>query len=119
SSDLKSIELEQEKKTKREILLQSASNKLTDDFKDWWKQGNYNFRFQADGSHFKIWVSDDLRSEEVELGGRSRGLQWFFSFFLVFLVESKDTHSNCILLLDEPGLSLHPVAQSDLINFFE
>src|SRR5690606_37644820 len=31
---------------------------------------------------------------------------------------SKDTHSNCILLLDEPGLSLHPVAQFDLINFF-
>jgi len=46
------------------------------------------------------------------------GLQWFFSFFLTFLVESRDTHSNCILLLDEPGLSLHPMAQIDLIRFF-
>ena len=34
------------------------------------------------------------------------------------MVESKDTHSNCILLLDEPGLSLHPIAQIDLIDFF-
>jgi len=112
------IESEKDNKKKREILLQSASNKLTQEFKEWWKQGNYRFRFQADGNHFRIWVSDDLRTEEVELEGRSRGLQWFFSFFLVFLVESKDSHSNCILLLDEPGLSLHPIAQFNLIDFF-
>lgn len=107
------------KKKEREILLQSASTKLTADFKDWWKQGNYKFRFQADGNHFRIWVSDEKRQEEIELAGRSKGLQWFFSFFLIFLVESKDSHSNCVLLLDEPGISLHPMAQIDLIRFFE
>lgn len=112
------IETIREKKKEREILLQSASTKLTQEFKDWWKQGNYKFRFQADGNFFRIWVSDEVRQEEIELEGRSRGLQWFFSFFLVFLVESKDSHSNCILLLDEPGISLHPVAQLDLIRFF-
>ncbi len=112
------ISLESEQKKEREILLQSASSTLTEDFKQWWKQGNYKFRFQADGNHFRIWVSDDKRSEEIELEGRSRGLQWFFSFFLVFLVESKDSHSNCNLLLDEPGLSLHPLAQFDLTAFF-
>lgn len=41
-----------------------------------------------------------------------------FSFFLVFLVETKEGHSNTILLLDEPGLSLHPLAQYDLAKFF-
>lgn len=51
--------------------------------------------------------------------GRSTGLQWFLSFYLVFLVESQDTHSGCILLLDEPGLSLHPLAQRDLSDFFD
>jgi predicted ATP-dependent endonuclease of OLD family len=112
------IEEESKKKKEREILLQSASTSLTNDFKEWWKQGEYKFRFQADGNHFRIWVSDDKRLEEIELEGRSKGLQWFFSFFLVFLVESKDSHSNCILLLDEPGISLHPMAQIDLINFF-
>ncbi len=106
------------KKKEREILLHSASTKMTAEFKDWWKQGNYKFRFQADGNHFRIWVSDEKRQEEIELEGRSKGLQWFFSFFLIFLVESKDTHSNCVLLLDEPGISLHPMAQIDLIRFF-
>lgn len=118
--EAKEVNIEEESKNKkeREILLQSASTSLTTDFKEWWKQGEYKFRFQADGNHFRIWVSDDKRLEEIELEGRSKGLQWFFSFFLVFLVESKDSHSNCILLLDEPGISLHPMAQIDLINFF-
>ena len=114
----KDIEEESRNKKERGILLQSASTTLTQDFASWWKQGKYIFDFQADGNHFRIWVSDEKRPERIELEGRSKGLQWFFSFFLVFLVESKDSHSNCILLLDEPGISLHPVAQMDLIAFF-
>jgi hypothetical protein len=50
-----------DKKREREILLQSASADLTQKFRDWWKQGDYRLRFQADGSHFRIWVSDDQR----------------------------------------------------------
>jgi predicted ATP-dependent endonuclease of OLD family len=55
----------------------------------------------------------------IELEGRSRGFQWFFSFYLVFLVESEEGHKDAILLLDEPGLHLHPTAQQELIAFFE
>ncbi len=113
------VEQAAEKKKERSILLQSASTRLTEEFRKWWKQGNYRFRFEADGDHFRIWVADDRRPEEVELEGRSTGLQWFLSFYLVFLVESQDTHSGCILLLDEPGLSLHPLAQRDLSDFFD
>lgn len=42
-----------------------------------------------------------------------------FSFFLVFLNEKHDTHHGSILLLDEPGVTLHPMAQKDLFAFFE
>ena len=108
-----------EQKAARAILLNSASSDLTRKFKEWWKQGDYIFRFQADGEFFKIWVSDDKRPEEIELERRSTGLQWFLSFFLVFLVESQEAHKGAILLLDEAGLSLHPLAQKDLIAFFD
>jgi hypothetical protein len=37
----------------------------------------------------------------------------------VFLVESADAHEGAILLLDEPGISLHPLAQRDLSAFFD
>lgn len=108
-----------EQKRERSILLQSAGSKLTERFKDWWKQGDYRFRFEADGNHFRIWVSDEKRPEEVELESRSTGLQWFLSFYLVFLVESEARHHRAILLLDEPGLSLHPLAQKNLSDFFD
>lgn len=108
-----------EKKRERSILLQSASALLTKRFREWWKQGDYRFRFEADGNHFRIWVADDRRPEEIELESRSTGLQWFLSFYLVFLVESEASHENSVLLLDEPGLSLHPLAQKDLSEFFE
>jgi AAA domain, putative AbiEii toxin, Type IV TA system len=113
------IEAMMARKKEREILLQSASTKLTQKFREWWKQGEYRFRFQADGNLFRIWVSDDRRPEEIELESRSTGLQWFLSFYLVFLVESEEAHSGSILLLDEAGLSLHALAQHDLIKFFD
>lgn len=108
-----------ERKRERSILLQSAGTTLTKEFKSWWRQGDYRFRFEADGDHFRIWVSDSRRPEEVELENRSTGLQWFLSFYLVFLVESQGDHEDAILLLDEPGLSLHPLAQRDLSAFFD
>jgi predicted ATP-dependent endonuclease of OLD family len=108
-----------DKKKERDILLQSASTLLTQKFRAWWKQGDYTFRFAADGSYFRIWVSDNLRADEIELENRSTGLQWFLSFYLVFLVESQEAHSGAIILLDEAGLSLHPLAQKDLSKFFE
>lgn len=108
-----------EKKKERDVLLQSAGTELTRSFRDWWKQGEYRIRFAADGNHFRIWVSDDKRPEEIELEGRSTGLQWFLSFYLIFLVESKAAHNGAILLLDEPGHSLHPLAQKELSKFFE
>lgn len=108
-----------DKKKEREILLASASSGFTKSFNEWWKQGDYTFEFQADGNFFRIWVSDSVRPERIELESRSTGLQWFFSFYLVFLVESEQHHQNAILLLDEPGVTLHPLAQKDLFLFFE
>lgn len=49
----------------------------------------------------------------------ARFVQWFLSFYLIFLVESQEGHKGSMLLLDEPGLSLHPIAQRDLSDFFE
>ncbi len=113
------IKLDDVQIRERNALLQSASSKLTRTFTSWWKQGSYRFRLHADGSYFQILVSDDKRADEIELENRSTGLQWFLSFYLVFTYESKDAHENAVVLLDEPGLSLHPLAQRDLSRFFD
>ena len=72
-----------------------------------------------DGNYFRIWVSDDRRPDlDIELESRSKGFQWYFSFYLIFLAESEESHKDAILLLDEPGIHLHPTAQQELISFF-
>jgi predicted ATP-dependent endonuclease of OLD family len=55
-------------------------------------------------------VEDDL-GVEVELDQRSAGFQWLVSFFVVFKAQAEDEFRNAILLLDEPGLSLHALKQ--------
>lgn len=120
NSDVKKIiSRNQEKTDERHVLLHSASTCLTEKFRDWWKQGNYVFHLVADGDYLSIYVSDERRSAQVPLEARSTGLQWFLSFLLIFLVESKYSHKDCILLLDEAGLTLHPHAQKDLAKFFD
>lgn len=121
SANLSQDEIEKfnKKKEERTVLLNSASSKLTKEFKQWWKQGNYVFDLRADGKFFKIWVSDEKRPEKVVIEARSTGLQWFLSFYLVFLTQTKTNLKNTIILLDEAGLSLHPLAQKDLLAFFK
>ena len=67
-----------------------------------------------------IWgrVFDTKHSVSTALGSRSRGFVWFFSF-LVRGIRRHQQGENLILLLDEPGLSLHAKAQADLLRFFE
>lgn len=102
----------------RAILMSSASAAMTKKFSDWWEQRKHKFRYDVDGPHFRVWVSDDLDPSEIELDQRSAGMQYFFSFYLVFLVEAEKTHKNSILLLDEPGLQYHGTAQMKTVQFF-
>lgn len=114
------IAADQKRKEMRTIQLNSASLDISERFSTWWSQRRHKILYHADGDYFRIWVSDDRRpGVEIELESRSKGFQWFFSFYLVFLSESEDFHKNAILLLDEPGLHLHPTAQQELIEFFE
>ena len=114
------IRNDQERMELRSIKLSSASNDITKKFCAWWEQRRHTIKYAADGDFFRIWVSDDKRPGiEIELENRSAGFQWFFSFYLVFLVESEEGHKDAVLLLDEPGLHLHPTAQQELISFFE
>ena len=111
---------DQERKELRNVKLNSASRDISEKFSQWFGQRRHRIRYQADGSYFRIWVSDERRPDvDIELECRSKGFQWFFSFYLVFLVESQEGHKNALLLLDEPGLHLHPTAQQELIAFFE
>ena len=67
---------------------------------------------QADGQYLKVVVEDE-RGVQIEVDQRSAGFQWLVLFFVVFFAEAEDAYANAILLLDEPGLSLHGLKQRE------
>jgi hypothetical protein len=107
------------RKDERARLLESASYQLSGDWVDWWDQRTHNLDITADGDELELRVSDNVNPWKIPFGERSRGFQWFFSFYLTFLVESGKAHRGAIILLDEPGLHLHPTAQEKLLAFFQ
>ncbi len=110
----------QRKMEERAIRLNAASVDISRRCSALWSQRRHRIRYHVDGDYFRIRVADDsLEDVEIELESRGKGFQWFLSFFLVFAAESEGAMGDAIILLDEPGLSLHPTAQRELLAFFE
>ncbi|MYE84602.1 MAG: AAA family ATPase [Gammaproteobacteria bacterium] len=103
----------------RDTLLDTAAFTLSGDWATWWREKQHRLHFTMEDEDLVLKVSDLHNSFPVPFEERSKGFQWFFSFYLVFLAESKRTRGGAILLLDEPGLHLHPNLQSELISLFE
>jgi hypothetical protein len=102
---------------KRTYQLNAASVQLTTEIRSVWRprEGRAEaekLRVQADGQYLKVVVEDEL-GVDIELHQRSEGFQWLVSFFVVFFAEAAGKHRNAILLLDEPGLSLHGLKQRE------
>lgn len=111
--------------------LQGASNHLSKQILTYWSQNkhlwmNFDVRhaLPEDPEGMKhgtnIWgeVYDSKHLVSTGLGTRSAGFVWFFSFLAWYSAVKKQA-APLILLLDEPGLSLHGKAQEDLLRYFE
>jgi predicted ATP-dependent endonuclease of OLD family len=70
------------------------------------------------GTIVKIRIENINHRVTVPLSERSAGFVWFFSFLSQFKQLKKIT-GDAIILLDEPGLTLHGKAQSDLLRYIE
>jgi hypothetical protein len=115
--DLKAFETYRSQLDKRSYQLNAASIHLTTEIKRVWnpdkaKAEADRLQIRADGQYLRVVVEDDL-GVEIELDQRSEGFQWLVSFFIVFFSETAGKHANAILLLDEPGLSLHALKQRE------
>ena len=111
--------------------LSAAETELTDTVLSYWSQNQHlrmKFDIRAalpgdpsgmtDGMNILGRIVDTKHNVDTGLGTRSRGFVWFFSF-LAWYSQLQREGKNLILLLDEPGLSLHAKAQGDLLRYFE
>jgi hypothetical protein len=110
--------------------LEGIQNRITKKiFKYWRQNSDLRVKFSLDSARegdrppfntgyvFRTRIEDTRTFWSVPFDSRSAGFQWFFSFLVWFGELSKVTNDNLIILLDEPGLSLHGKAQEDLLGY--
>lgn len=123
--------VESKNTTELKNKLEGAGNHLTTRIVKYWSQNRHiQMKFDVRDARpedpegmqqgINVWgeVYDTVHWATTPLRTRSRGFVWFFSF-LAWYEDIKRQRQNVILLLDEPGLSLHGRAQGDLLRYFE
>lgn len=118
--------------------MESVSIRLTDQIMEFWKQ-NEDLEVRIDirpdptdqppfnnGPNLYLRIANRRhRGVTTPFEQRSKGFTWFFSFLVWFdsvqhqLTVSQQKDRPLILLLDEPGLSLHALAQHDFLRYID
>ena len=106
--------------------IENLNGTLTLNFQEFWRQNvgkNNKIKINFELAHYdhsqgdksgkpfiEFWIKDE--AERLYPKQRSRGVRWFLSFFMELKATALDkTRQNKILLIDEPGVSLHARAQ--------
>jgi len=108
---------------------EAASNEITEEIFQFWSQNSaldvvidIDAGKPKDKPPFNSGVVAEIRIRNnnhkatLPLSERSAGFVWFFSFLAQFK-QLKKTDGDAIILLDEPGLTLHGKAQGDLLRY--
>jgi len=112
--------------------LEGVANGITEDAFTYWRQNpglRVTIQMSAGnpddapplnrGPVINLRIYNPKHSVTVPFDERSRGFVWFFSFYAYFSNIAQDPDRSTILLLDEPGMSLHATGQADVLAFIE
>ena len=113
--------------------IENLNQSLTLNFQDFWQQSigrNNKIRIQFELEHYnatfgdkagkpylEFWIKDE--GERLYPKQRSRGVRWFLSFYMELKASATTNDKPIVLLVDEPGVSLHARAQEDVLKVFE
>lgn len=119
--------------------IEAVSINLTDQVLNFWKQ-NEDLEVEVDirqdpkdaspfndGPNLYLRIRNRRhRGVSTPFDQRSRGFIWFFSFLVWFdsvqdqlKLQAPKSRSQLILLLDEPALALHALAQTDFLRYID
>jgi predicted ATP-dependent endonuclease of OLD family len=110
--------------------LEAVSNRVSDKVFEYWSQNRHlQVEIRCDparpndpepynsGEVVQLRVRNNRHRVTTPFDARSAGFVWFLSFLIWFDQMEKAKGSNLVILLDEPGLSLHATAQADLLRY--
>ena len=113
----------------RKATLEAAANQVTDEVFKFWSQNkdlsvllDVDFKSPADPTgappFLNVRINNSRHRVSLNVGERSAGFIWFFSF-VAFFSDFRRREDRVILLLDEPALGLHAEAQKDLLRYID
>ncbi|MGA2766479.1 MAG: AAA family ATPase [Spirochaetia bacterium] len=110
--------------------LRAVSNQISDIIFQYWSQNRHlqvDVRFDHarpqdpppfnSGFVVRTRVNNLRHRADTSFDERSSGFVWFFSFLVWFYHLRETNKGNLVILLDEPGLTLHARAQADLLRY--
>lgn len=123
--------LDSDRREALKATCEAASNEITEEIFQFWSQNNalevvieIDNAKPKDPAPFNTGMVADIRIKNTNhkatlpLSERSAGFVWFFSFLAQFKqLKKTQGNDNAVILLDEPGLTLHGKAQGDLLRY--
>ena len=97
-------------------LLNRHSASISGDFVNFWGQNKMELVIWPEGEKLLFGVKEADKTEIFKVEQRSKGFQWFLSFYLRL---NSQRGENNIILIDEPGMNLHAKAQIEIIKVLE
>jgi len=98
---------------KRINLLNRHSAGVSGDFLNYWEQNKVEIIVKPEADKLLFGVRDCETTNFFKIEQRSKGFQWFLSFYLRLQAEAGPDN---IIVIDEPGTNLHAMAQRELIR---
>lgn len=117
---LENFEVIFEDSTRGRKAAEEASREITKRIQKVWSQEpTVEIKLAVNGKVLYIDISDSTTVFDTP-ESRSLGFRWYLSFYINFLAQTFEAKANeCVFLIDEPGIHLHPAGQKDLVKVLE
>lgn len=96
-----------------EIKKEQANLDFSEQFRKYWTQDDIRLKISLYQDSLRFWIEEN--NIPFSPSQRSKGQQWYLNFYVKVLARVRENISN-IILIDEPGLYLHPKAQKDVLK---
>lgn len=102
---------------KQRNATQKLSRSLSEDFSAKYKQKEVRLEFDINATTMSLYVRDKKPQQDdygysFQLSQRSTGLRWYLNFYIALKGEA--LRPGDVILVDEPGMYLHPKAQQEM-----
>lgn len=119
-------EFKDKSKRERSIATEQVETTIEGRVNELWEQKSVDVTVDYDSGEFIVSIKDiEVDGEDginrslVPPSQRSRGFQWFFSFYINLQASANKEYKNTVLLLDDPAIFLHPEGKRNWLDAVE